>query len=296
MGKTENADPIRKIRGKHPHSRGEDPGPSPCCGTTPETPPLAWGRHLAGLDHPVRCRNTPTRVGKTRIRAPNSRRFQKHPHSRGEDHTSAPSVRLCVETPPLAWGRHGLRDWMDDMERNTPTRVGKTRSRQARRRAAGKHPHSRGEDTTRPTQPAHGVETPPLAWGRLVPRVNPHDLPGNTPTRVGKTDSASRSGRHDWKHPHSRGEDGVVRTVKASGLETPPLAWGRRADQTERIVDDGNTPTRVGKTDSRSTCSRFRRKHPHSRGEDRLQRQPVTAHEETPPLAWGRPTRRPRPG
>ena len=53
-------------------------------------------------------------------------------------------------------------------------------------------------------------------------------------------------------------------------------------------VNDGNTPTGVGKTAALPGPLRVHRKHPHGRGEDG-QRITVTVREwETPPRAWGR--------
>ncbi len=50
---------------KHPHLRGEDNNFILDIIFQPETPPPAWGRHLAQVGSGHLCRNTPTCVGKT---------------------------------------------------------------------------------------------------------------------------------------------------------------------------------------------------------------------------------------
>ena len=50
-----------------------------------------------------------------------------------------------------------------------------------------KHPHERGEDGFKLTEPGRRKETPPRAWGRLKIIGRDSDRGGNTPTSVGKT-------------------------------------------------------------------------------------------------------------
>ena len=70
----------------------------------------------------------------------------------------------------------------------------------------------------------------------------------NTPTGVGKT-LAGFAGADDLrKHPHGRGEDAAQRAPYVPREETPPRAWGRRADHASKPAKPGNTPTGVGKT------------------------------------------------
>ncbi len=54
------------------------------------------------------------------------------------------------------------------------------------------------------------------------------------------------------------------------------------------VVDIGNTPTCVGKTESEVKRAAGLRKHPHVRGEDRLNGKMSADEKETPPRAWGR--------
>ena len=172
---------------------------------------------------------------------------RKHPHSRGEDSRSARSFLAASETPPLAWGRRRRLQQAILLTGNTPTRVGKTQSATNRTPTTKKHPHSRGEDTTRLPATTRTMETPPLAWGRHPQDRQLNTERGNTPTRVGKTDYLIERGIPFEKHPHSRGED-IFRLVTCKSIwETPPLAWGRPREPGLAGIKARNTPTRVGK-------------------------------------------------
>ncbi len=233
---------------KHPHSRGEDHTSASLGHSEVETPPLAWGRRLAGVEGMRDHGNTPTRVGKTDHSHRITTRSKKHPHSRGEDHRPRSNTVLHEETPPLAWGRLSVLFSRPLCEGNTPTRVGKTEWPRRRFAPWEKHPHSRGEDAALSSCTVARQETPPLAWGRPPRSVEGHVRVGNTPTRVGKTSTSRRRAARDWKHPHSRGEDGMPQRSLGLRPETPPLAWGRPYISHRVLLCVRNTPTRVGKT------------------------------------------------
>ena len=114
---------------KHPHERGEDVIRNNGLISTQETPPRAWGRPATRSENSPRSRNTPTSVGKTRVRCRSLRSTGKHPHERGEDRTIRMAFWNDPETPPRAWGRRPLEGKAARRERNTPTSVGKTRYR-----------------------------------------------------------------------------------------------------------------------------------------------------------------------
>ena len=117
------------LRQKHPHVRGEDRAAADEAERTRETPPRAWGR-------PERLKSF---EGIT----------QKHPHVRGEDPGVSPGPRFEAETPPRAWGRLSPFILFVCRPRNTPTCVGKTRTRRGPSCLTWKHPHVRGEDAFR---------------------------------------------------------------------------------------------------------------------------------------------------
>ena len=133
-------------RRKHPHTRGEDRARRSRSPLLPETPPHAWGRQVGARQVGARQGNTPTRVGKTTGRTTPGACNRKHPHTRGEDPVTRRINWRIRETPPHAWGRHGVDRLAILSEGNTPTRVGKTSQGMESANAWWKHPHTRGED------------------------------------------------------------------------------------------------------------------------------------------------------
>ena len=194
--------------------------------------------------------------------------LKKHPHGRGEDTVSARRARARKETPPRAWGRRGVARCGRAVIRNTPTGVGKTHAGEHVPSAPRKHPHRRGEDSSRPLCGLRPMETPPQAWGRRADRRSPRNGLRNTPTGVGKTAGHFYARRNHGKHPHRRGEDVMALVTHPATAETPPQAWGRQDRMNAIHSLFGNTPTGVGKTTTPPPWRWTPRKHPHRRGED----------------------------
>ena len=107
-----------------------------------------WGRRLPEKVCNHGLRNTPTHVGKTKIKLPNYKAIRKHPHACGEDVPVAHALKDDTETPPRMWGRRAVNKGNKCLFRNTPTHVGKTCFMDI-------------ADTC-------PQETPPRMWGRLV--------------------------------------------------------------------------------------------------------------------------------
>ena len=168
---------------------------------------------------------------------------------RGEDLKGLLDMRDCKETPPHAWGRHPQVTHEHQPCGNTPTCVGKTLVLKIRHNTLQKHPHMRGEDVQKALLEQLKEETPPHAWGRPRTAVPAFAGVGNTPTCVGKTQKALPGSDIRKKHPHMRGEDrrriGCAKPI----AETPPHAWGRHPGYLLALLDHGNTPTCVGKTE-----------------------------------------------
>ena len=146
--------------------RGEDPVSYFFSPDVQETPPRAWGRHHRLSRNGEFTRNTPTCVGKTVNKTSEQILSEKHPHVRGEDLIQMTPILLSEETPPRAWGRHLLTASVSVSHGNTPTCVGKTLHRYRQKKAFGKHPHVRGEDSSDFFFKIASRETPPRAWGR----------------------------------------------------------------------------------------------------------------------------------
>ena len=274
---------------KHPHMRGEDNSIQGQKVPAIETPPHAWGRLDRTPASQCSPRNTPTCVGKTSGFWILAFVYRKHPHMRGEDMASGCTKDEVAETPPHAWGRRRKQNAPHKRHGNTPTCVGKTTHTLLRKYRI--------------------PETPPHAWGRPSSPASGRASGRNTPTCVGKTTSIRSSLGVGWKHPHMRGEDQANAPTSLPEAETPPHAWGRHRDlerifevsgntptcvgktflPRQRRIRRRNTPTCVGKTQFRLAFPPLRRKHPHMRGEDFMQRNKRIRHSETPPHAWGRP-------
>ena len=150
---------------------------------------------------------------------------------RGEDTPRYHWNGLKRETPPHAWGRpEPVRQPFQGRE---------------------KHPHMRGEDGGIRMYKSIMVETPPHAWGRQECAAVGAGKAGNTPTCVGKTDSSQTLRPLRQKHPHMRGEDPPQNSKLGWTAETPPHAWGRRYNERPRARLGRNTPTCVGKTQTK---------------------------------------------
>src|SRR5690554_944331 len=207
VGKTELTHQPYTMSRKHPHGRGEDDKPIRCPGLARETPPRTWGRHLAEVPRQGEVGNTPTDVGKTRLKIRRIHSREKHPHGRGEDLNCSLVSSLPPETPPRTWGRLGANGNDGEHYRNTPTDVGKTPSSARHDPERRKHPHGRGEDNSSRAMASRSRETPPRTWGRHYTTPLAEDGFGNTPTDVGKTEVVHAHFLPPWKHPHGRGED-----------------------------------------------------------------------------------------
>ena len=112
-----------------------------------------------------------------------------------------------TETPPRAWGRPEAVKKTALSTRNTPPGVGKTIDKGHLGSLIEKHPHGRGEDSTKDAREMMSLETPPRAWGRLLKIVVTTITFRNTPTGVGKTYASQLIIGSCRKHPHGRGED-----------------------------------------------------------------------------------------
>ena len=85
--------------------------------------------------------------------------------------------------------------------------MGKTKVSLFRPLTVQKHPHVHGEDYVFLCYYSNILETPPRAWGRLLPAVVVIIWFRNTPTCMGKTFRAQETALSYGKHPHVHGED-----------------------------------------------------------------------------------------
>ena len=234
---------------KHPRLRGEDRFSPALSATWKETPPLARGRLRLNQSRFLRSRNTPACAGKTGRNAGSHLSQEKHPRLRGEDHAERLNGRRAVGNTPACAGKTQELPILNTLDfGNTPACAGKTGRKRKRSQDKGKHPRLRGEDRTvvgvlrrlrkHPRLRGEdfgaecgsflGLETPPLARGRLIHLEDSRRHQGNTPACAGKTAPPCRHVVVMRKHPRLRGEDDSESFEEDAVQETPPLARGRQ--------------------------------------------------------------------
>ncbi len=186
--------------------RTSRPGRSP--GRRGEAPPRGWGGRHGVRDEAPGARGTPTRVGRTAGAGSRTRSPPRHPHAGGEDRAAGPRTR--------------------ELQRGTPTRVGRTARRTDPAKIVTRHPHAGGEDYTDGKLVSTESEAPPRGWGGRPGRARYGEMPGGTPTRVGRTPQKPPANVTARRHPHAGGEDRPC-AIGGAGM-------------------NGGTPTRVGRT------------------------------------------------
>ena len=171
----------------HPHARGENYDGSAGGRGAPGSPPRAWGKPRSLIPDSSSPRFTPTRVGKTSpARSPGHSRAV-HPHARGENAVLASRALRVSGSPPRAWGKRIASHTAPTSPRFTPTRVGKTRMKNARTTRPTVHPHARGENVVSGSPDTTYNGSPPRAWGKQSGDKSLTVRFRFTPTRVGKT-------------------------------------------------------------------------------------------------------------
>ncbi len=91
-----------------------------------------------------------------------------------------------------------------------------------------------------------------------------------------------------WKHPHGRGENIRIFDLAGEYKETPPRTWGKPAAVALKSGAERNTPTDVGKTPQGRRRRAPGEKHPHGRGENKIECSQKCSQKETPPRTWGK--------
>ena len=194
---------------------------------------------------------------------------------------------MLSETPPLARGRHQLKELGLKLRGNTPAGAGKTLQADTVLFVHQKHPRWRGEDLYKVPALPLPEETPPLARGRRGTNRNIIIIRRNTPAGAGKTPRGDLLVIPGGKHPRWRGEDWQRVQEMFRSVETPPLARGRPSLIDRHNLILGNTPAGAGKTGFGLLNLLHSEKHPRWRGEDKKTTVGVILKAETPPLARG---------
>ena len=233
----------------HPHACGENiqAGRGQSAGSG--TPPRLWGKLCRFLGQFRALRYTPTPVGKT-----DDARYGKFacggtPPRLWENSTTKFWKGKPIGTPPRLWGKRPHEGPDGEIQRYTPTPVGKTFLPQAHQMMSTVHPHACGENFSAKKKAGRVSGTPPRLWENPVDstgapsgnRYNPHacgensaDVILNMPARP--------------VHPHACGENfrATLESVEEGG--TPPRLWGKRSSRVRMLGSLRYTPTPVGKT------------------------------------------------
>ena len=170
------------------------------------------------------------------------------------------------------------------------------------------HPHGRGDNLRRVSNPLVRDGSPPRAWGQCrTGRRNPPAV-RFTPTGVGTIATLRGSLRPSAVHPHGRGDNATVRrslSIRpvhphgrgdnrvmlvpwADRRGSPPRAWGQCTHPFSVTTTKGGSPPRAWGQCARCTsaacgCS----VHPHGRGDNRVTVVPWADRRGSPPRAWG---------
>ncbi len=171
----------------HPHVRGDNAPPETPTNLGAGPPPRAWGQRVGPHRRRRVERSTPTCVGTTPLLGLRRLVRQVHPHVRGDNTWITTRYILPSGPPPRAWGQLDEEDVLGELLRSTPTCVGTTAERSARRAAASVHPHVRGDNATAAASSVFPAGPPPRAWGQHVLSCRPDLAPRSTPTCVGTT-------------------------------------------------------------------------------------------------------------
>ena len=150
----------------------------------------------------------------------------------------------------------------------------------------------RGEKSHSPSSSRVISGSPPLAWGKDSCASCQHLSVGITPTCVGKRLTQTFLDCLFKDHPHLRGEKKPRLWKMKHPKGSPPLAWGKDYQSVGRPERRGITPTCVGKRAVSSSSVTASWDHPHLRGEKNQDRCQSTHCPGSPPLAWGKDSRR----
>ena len=191
----------------HPHARGDNAADILALGTTPGSPPRAWGQHMQRIQNHRRQRFTPTRVGTTGEPTSPPIVVTVHPHARGDNSGEVFLAPPGFGSPPRAWGQLPQVIERDGNLRFTPTRVGTTPASRRRPRPRPVHPHARGDNALPLGETKVSAGSPPRAWGQLDLAADLEARGRFTPTRVGTTSRCRSRAASGSVHPHARGDN-----------------------------------------------------------------------------------------
>ena len=272
----------------HPHACGENVSAHGTEISAFGSPPRVWGKPSNPTLLTTTDRFTPTRVGKTGAFFSAPCTPAVHPHACGENTGFCRDARPLPGSPPRVWGKRGRRDAAGDIDRFTPTRVGKTRARTVKAQPYPVHPHACGENQRRRLVNCQPGGSPPRVWGKRTAAPRRPPAARFTPTRVGKTPAGAAPASSSPVHPHACGENRYSDSQVIGACGSPPRVWGKLQVREVFRRDDRFTPTRVGKTLLAARASKCFSVHSHACGENAHSGLSAAAWHGSPPRVWGK--------
>ena len=257
-----------RVKSEHPHACGENLSTNAVTMAHNGTSPRVWGKRAPNGRPDAARRNIPTRVGKTHQFRCFRRCCQEHPHACGENVQSCFSPASSHGTSPRVWGKLAADGEIADVDRNIPTRVGKTAWLTTRRDTGPEHPHACGENSWTRVAQHTSAGTSPRVWGKRAMRISNKTKSRNIPTRVGKTWLLVSRGLCYTEHPHACGENQLKVCRISARHGTSPRVWGKPRERHGAGRVPRNIPTRVGKTPLKRKAKVRCPEHPHACGEN----------------------------
>jgi len=194
----------------HPHARGDKLSLAVEAVLYDGSPPRAWGQGLQHQPHTQRLRFTPTRVGTSQRPGGSTPLITVHPHARGDKSPGMNCLSTIDGSPPRAWGQAAILEFLGDLGRFTPTRVGTRVGQAPDHQLLSVHPHARGDKVHLSLSHKRCTGSPPRAWGQGGRRCGREHRLRFTPTRVGTRLGPRRNSRRAAVHPHARGDKDFI--------------------------------------------------------------------------------------
>ncbi len=126
--------------------------------------------------------------------------------------------------------------------------AGKTRCTAIRRRLAGTHPRSRGENSSWDHSRTMFRGSSPLTRGKHRSSARRARSCGLIPAHAGKTVGRGRGRAERGAHPRSRGENCFIARVSRAFSGSSPLTRGKQGITSQLAANNGLIPAHAGKT------------------------------------------------
>ena len=161
-------------------------------------------------------------------------------------HLSPP---LFFGSSPLTRGKPLAALVFPALARLIPAHAGKTLGAPVRSDRTAAHPRSRGENLGRAGQVRPDRGSSPLTRGKHAALVGAGHDRGLIPAHAGKTIKAGTVAAIEAAHPHSRGENVVLRQLSGVTAGSSPLTRGKLGCASFRYKTSGLIPAHAGKTE-----------------------------------------------